>query len=72
MKKHSIMLKQRHERERIISVLSRKLPMQEGILLAKKLVLRDNDFMEASHKKKMMVQVQCGQVSRLPPVRILF
>ena len=25
---------------------------------------------KASHIEKMMVQVQCGQVSRLPPVRI--
>lgn len=41
-----------------------------GVLLAKK-QFRDNDTSDESQShREMMVQVQCGQDSRLPPVRV--
>ena len=74
-KKHFMMLKQRYERKNICvgveNFLYRKLLIQErGVLLAMK-QFRDNDTSDDSQShREMMVQVQCGQDSRLPPVMV--
>ena len=63
-KKHFMMLKQRHERKNI------SVGIEWGVLLAMK-QFRDNDTSDGSQSyREMMVQVQCGQGSRLPPVRV--
>jgi len=70
VKKHLMMLKQRHERKNISVGVENFLYRKRGFYW------RRNSFVimillaKVSHIEKMMVQVQCGQDSRLPPVRI--
>jgi len=68
-RKHFMMLKQRHERKNI-GVGVENFLSGRGILLAMK-QFRNNDTSDGSQShREMMVQVQCGQSSRLPPVRV--
>ncbi len=70
VKKHLMMLKQRHERKNISVGVENFLYRKRGFYW------RRNSFVimillaKVSHIEKMMVQVQCGQVSRMSPVRI--
>ena len=72
VKKHLMMLKQRHERKNISVGVENFLYRKRGFYWRRSSFVIMILLAEASHIEKMMVQVQCGQVSRLLPVRIFF
>ena len=65
-----MMLKQRHERKNISVGVENFLYRKRGFYWRRSSFVIMILLAKASHIEKMMVQVQCGQDSRLSPVRI--